>query len=173
MRMPRASKAALLLIAFASIGTKTALAGGSLSCTPTYKRSYPGTRCIVASGASAGYAKGRLSNVSDTAIGIECPVLYSGLHTNTVFPQTVWVVDQHPSEAVTCYLRKLSSTSAGISGMWVQASSQGSSAVPQKLAFASINPLLSSYLNVDCKLPPAFSGQRSAIVAYQLTETCY
>ncbi len=158
---------ALVVLVFGTVGTATA--AGTLSCKYRYPhRAHPGTQCIVSSGSSPGYTLGRLSNVGTSPITVQCP---AGMESDALGVATkMWVIAQHPAEAVTCNARLVASTKAGISGAVVRASSKGTSALPQALTFPQAKLTRESAyesMHVECTLPTPSNGKRSAVVGYQ------
>lgn len=82
----------------------------------------------------------------------------------------VYVVDNHPSLAVTCSMRSYTKTGAVFAAPVIRSSS-GAAAGAQLLSFAGMPGAVEGAYDFSCSIPPTTSdGKRSGIFTYSITE---
>jgi hypothetical protein len=149
--------------------TILALAATSvLASTPAFAdgKSYPGHVCLTHNEDVARVGS-KFQNSGTAAATVACPVIRDNL--NVGFDAgTVWVVDQHFTENVSCTLAAKAFDGGSVA--FTSDSTSGTNPAAQALNLGSLAAVTDGHYTMYCTVPPVFSGQSSSIVSYLMIE---
>ncbi|MEM9489332.1 MAG: hypothetical protein AAGC55_09315 [Myxococcota bacterium] len=130
-------------------------------------KTYSGSTC-VANSDDIHHAQSKSENESTTNVrGVFCPVVRDNMWTG-LNPSKVQVIDQNFDNAVKCTLS--SRDKDGSQYDYDTEQSSGTSPSVQELTFSALSSLINGHYTLYCTIPPVFSGERSAVVSYFISE---
>jgi hypothetical protein len=131
---------------------------------------YPGSMCVRwnASQPVPTLNFSSINNPSSTAwLNVDCPFINNGLKTSSAW---VKVIDQNYNLNVSCSQNNAYLYQTTWYGWWgARRSSSGTNAAAQHLSWGVLGNNKLSHGYLSCSIPPVFSGKRSAIVSYSVT----
>ncbi len=144
------------------------------------RANYPGSVCVKwnASDPEPELSSSKIRNPSSSRwLRLDCPALrtdFDGLfHDAGVDGSWVRMVDRHYSSNARCRLVSFSHNTSGSTSFWGTGNryTSGSGNQAQHLNTGSLGGENSaSHLYFSCHLPPTYSGNRSALVTYQVNQ---
>ncbi len=139
------------------------------------RKNYPGLACLASGTHVTHVARdslGRGTNQATTAVTFTCPAVKDYV---SIAGGIAWVLDHNPSASapVYCWLRSVRPDTLDLDSSSDYTEPSGgtfSSPNPVKLTFGSVTGWSEGSYWLHCSVPGAYNGQRSGVVAYQITE---
>lgn len=129
-------------------------------------KSYPGHACLTHN-ENVTRVGSKFQNTDTVSANVACPLVGDNTAVG-INSGTVWVVDQHFTDNVSCTLSVKNSDGSSVA--FSSDSTSGTNPAAQALTFGSLVGVATGHYTLYCTLPAVYSGQSSAIVSYSFTE---
>ena len=150
----------------------------SMSVAHADAKNYPGSMCVETSGTGKQMWFSSIRNNSTTStLHVDCPVVKDNVYgSGTIKSAWMKVMDQHPTESVSCTLYSVYGNSSGNVSYWynsVPKTSGGNSQTWQTMNFGTRGANTISHYFFGCSIPRrSTSGTGwSYILSYQVDES--